>query len=78
MPNLKRTPKAGNGLVCDVTPANANWKYVGFQLHRLAPGETASGLSKSDETCLVYITGKGTAFAGSDLGELGEIGRAHV
>ena len=32
-----------------MTPESAGWTYVGFDLHRLAPGETASGESTPPE-----------------------------
>jgi 5-deoxy-glucuronate isomerase len=71
MPNLKVRPKSGHGQVVNITPENAGWTYVGFDLHRLAPGGLASGKSESRETCLVFVTGKGLVNAGKDLGELG-------
>ena len=40
---LLRKPKGWTGLVHDVSPADAGWTYVGFQLHRLKAGDTASG-----------------------------------
>jgi 5-deoxy-glucuronate isomerase len=71
IPNLKVIQKRGNGRVLHVTPASAGWTYVGFDLHRLAPGGTALSKSSDRETCLVFVTGKGLVNAGSDLGELG-------
>jgi 5-deoxy-glucuronate isomerase len=71
-PNLKVTQQPGPGRVVHVTPQSAGWTYVGFDLHRLAPGGTASGKSQDRETCLVFVTGKGKAHAGKDLGVLGE------
>jgi 5-deoxy-glucuronate isomerase len=63
----------GQGRVAHVTPQNAGWTYVGFDLHRLRPGETVSGQTASREVCLVFVTGKGKAKAGgNDLGLLGE------
>ena len=70
-PNLKVAQKKGNGRVVNLTPENAGWTYVGFDLHRLTPGGAASGMSETRETCLVFVTGKGRVNAGSDLGELG-------
>ena len=73
MPNLKVTPRSGNGQVVNITPESAGWTYVGFDLHRLAVGGIASGISETRETCLVFVTGKGRAVAaGEDLGKLGE------
>src|SRR5438045_2728898 len=37
----------GHGHVAHVTPQSAGWTYVGFDLHRLRPGEVASG--KTDD-----------------------------
>ena len=71
MPNLKVSPKSGSGRIVHVTPQSAGWTYVGFDLHKLSQGETASGISEDRETCLVFVTGKGNVNAGGDLGELG-------
>jgi 5-deoxy-glucuronate isomerase len=71
MPNLKAARKPGHGRIVHVTPENAGWTYVGFDLHRLAPGGKASGMLQDRETCLVFVTGKGHVVAGMDLGELG-------
>lgn len=61
------------GHVASVTPESAGWTYVGFDLHRLAAGETASGASGDKELCLVFVTGKGEVTAGGKaLGVLGE------
>ena len=73
MPNLKVTQKPGTGKVVNVTPQNAGWTYVGFDLHKLAVGETASGITQDREACLVFITGKGLATADrTNFGLLGE------
>jgi 5-deoxy-glucuronate isomerase len=77
MPNLLVKQQGSSGRVVQVTPQSAGWTYVGFELYRLKPGDTASGRSDSQETCLVYITGKGRALVSNDiLGELG--GRTSV
>ena len=39
MPNLLRKPEGHHGRVSHVTPENAGWTYVGFDLHRMKPGE---------------------------------------
>ncbi|MER8552410.1 5-deoxy-glucuronate isomerase [Mesorhizobium sp. M0976] len=63
----------GHGRIAHVTPQNAGWTYVGFDLHRLRPGDTASGQTADREVCLVFVTGKGKVKAdGKDLGLLGE------
>ena len=73
MPNLKVSTAAGSGRVVHVTPENAGWTYVGFDLHRLAPGQNASGITKDREACLVFVSGKGHVTADqTNFGELGE------
>ena len=56
-----------------VTPENAGWDYVGFDLYRLAAGESASASTETREHCVVFVAGRGKAEAGgSDFGALGE------
>ena len=56
-----------------VTPESAGWTYVGFDLHRLAPGETAMAETGDREVCLVFVAGTGRATAGDrDFGLLGQ------
>ncbi|MGI6851779.1 5-deoxy-glucuronate isomerase [Mesorhizobium sp. 1B3] len=72
MSRLLVKPKKGNGLVSHVTPESAGWTYVGFDLHRLKPGEAVSAETGGREACLVFVTGKGRASAaGQDFGLLG-------
>jgi 5-deoxy-glucuronate isomerase len=55
-----------------ITPASAGWRYVGFDLWELAPGEAVRGGGDTREMCLVFIAGKGKVVAGGrDFGELG-------
>lgn len=73
MADLLVKPKGATGRVTHVTPQSAGWTYVGFDLHRLAPGQSASGATGDREACLVLVTGKGKATAGGDdLGLLGQ------
>ncbi|MGC4026010.1 MAG: 5-deoxy-glucuronate isomerase [Mesorhizobium sp.] len=73
MSKLKVKSGKGTGRVTHITPQNAGWSYVGFDLYRLKPGETAKGDTGTTETCLVFVTGKGNATAnGKPLGVLGE------
>ena len=44
--------------VVRVTPETAGWDYVGFDLYKLAPGETASADTGDREVCLVFVSGK--------------------
>ena len=72
MPRLLRKPEGKHGRVQHVTPENAGWDYVGFDLHRLLDGETASGPAGDREVCLVFVSGKGKVTAGGEV--FGEIG----
>lgn len=72
MSSLLRKAVKGKGRIAHVTPENAGWTYVGFDLHRLASGETVSQQTGGREACLVFLTGKGTARAGGE--ELGVLG----
>jgi 5-deoxy-glucuronate isomerase len=73
MARLLVKPRNGQGRVIQVTPESAGWTYVGFELWKVSPGETAEGRSKDRETCLVFVAGKGRLEVGAkDFGELGE------
>lgn len=72
MPNLRIRPQAKSGLVHHITPENAGWTYVGFDLHKLEPGGMAAGGVADREVCLVLIAGKArVSIDGIDYGELG-------
>ena len=62
--HIKQTGTSGR--VINVTPENAGWKYVGFDLYKLKPGERAAEATGTEEVCLVFVTGKGKVTAGSD------------
>jgi len=73
MSKLLVKPSGRHGRVSHVTPQSAGWTYVGFDLHRLKPGETVAAETGGRETCLVFVTGKGSVLAGGEeLGLLGE------
>jgi len=56
-----------------VTPESAGWDYVGFDLYRLSPGESAAAETGDREMCLVFVSGKARVEAeGTDLGTVGE------
>ena len=59
MPKLLIKAKKKSGLVINVTPKSAKWKYVGFDLWKTAKGKIAKGSDDKRETCLVFISGKG-------------------
>ena len=73
MSRLLVKPNGREGLVTAITPQSAGWSYVGFELRKLKPGQTASGGTADREVCLVWVSGKGKAAAGNkDFGGLGE------
>ncbi|WP_313351094.1 5-deoxy-glucuronate isomerase [Paracoccus sp. (in: a-proteobacteria)] len=73
MSHLLLKPFGTTGKVHQVTPASAGWRYVGFSLYRLRPGETAAEATGDNEVILVMVEGKAhfTA-AGQDWGILGD------
>lgn len=73
MPQLLVKPAAESGRVIHVTPASAGWRYVGFDVHRLRAGESASGGEPGREACLTLLTGRAQVSVDDrDLGVLGE------
>jgi 5-deoxy-glucuronate isomerase len=62
--NLLRRPEGRDGRVLHVTPENAGWTYVGFDLHHLSAGNRISGGATDREFCLVPVTGTVTIQAG--------------
>jgi 5-deoxy-glucuronate isomerase len=62
----RRDPDA-DGVVMDVSPASAHWRYVGFRVHQLAAGQSASGGEAGREACLVILAGRAEASAGDQV-----------
>ena len=59
MANLKARPLAEQGHVHHITPENAGWTYVGFDLHKLPnAGDVARGGGDDREVCIVLISGR--------------------
>ncbi|MEO8668993.1 MAG: 5-deoxy-glucuronate isomerase, partial [Bauldia sp.] len=54
--HLRQSQPDRAGRVIRVTPKNAGWTYVGFDLHRLAPGEAAGGKIGEREVCLLFVS----------------------
>lgn len=46
------------GRILQVTPESAGWQYVGFEVVRLAEGQTLSRETADQEVCLVLLSGK--------------------
>ena len=73
MSDLLRKPFGTHGEVHRITPESAGWRYVGFALHHLRAGETASDVTGDREIILVMVEGKANITgAGQDWGELGD------
>ena len=73
MSTLLRRPFGSHGKVHEITPESAGWRYVGFGLYHLRPGETVSEATGDREVILVMVEGKAHLnAAGQDWGLLGE------
>jgi 5-deoxy-glucuronate isomerase len=66
----KKAPDA-NGSVVRVTPRSAGWEYVGFEVLRLADGESVERGTDGEEVCLVPISGTCSVSAASERWEIG-------
>jgi 5-deoxy-glucuronate isomerase len=72
MSHLLVKPNRGKGPVHKVTPQNAGWTYVGFEVHDLSPGETIADETRDMEICLVLVAGRARITAGGkDFGVQG-------
>jgi 5-deoxy-glucuronate isomerase len=70
---LLRKPTGASGKVHEITPASANWGYVGFSLYRLQPGESAAEATGAREAILVLVEGRARiSGAGKEFGEQGK------
>ena len=73
MKNLLRKPEAITGRIQNITPENAGWSYVGFDVYRLATGERAEDICGDNEVILVLVEGRAhISAADKDWGEMGE------
>ena len=72
MTGLLRRPTGETGRIHTIPPEAAGWAYVGFELWRLSPGETAEGLPEGREVILVLVEGCAQlTAAGQDFGDMG-------
>jgi 5-deoxy-glucuronate isomerase len=70
--SLLLKPQGWRGLIHSVSPESAGWGFVGFDLHRLEPGDIAEGAFAGREAILVIVEGKARIEgAGRDWGEMG-------
>jgi 5-deoxy-glucuronate isomerase len=62
-----------HGRIHRITPESAGWRYVGFELFRLRPGQRlALAVPEGREACLVIVSGRAEITAnGAELGRLG-------
>lgn len=73
MSNLLRKPSGDCTKRHDVTPENANWGYVGFELHELSEGQSVNGTTDEREIILVMVEGKADIkAAGQSWGVMGD------
>lgn len=69
---VKPDLSAGAPQVHRITPESAGWRYVGFEVLDLAPGQTLARLLPEREQCLVLLSGRATARVGeTDFGAIG-------
>ncbi len=73
-PLLRRAGRAP-APIQDITPANAGWTYVGFEVVSLASGKTLARTGIGRELCAVMVQGTAAALVdGQSFGDIG--GRA--
>lgn len=56
-----------DGQVHEITPASANWSYVGFAVYELGPGQSIKRETGDREVCIVIVTGSATVAADDQL-----------
>src|SRR5687767_3578098 len=73
MSKLLVKPQAERGQVIHITPQSAGWRHVGFDVHKLAAGESVAAKTGEREVCLVLVSGKARISAGGkDFSVVGE------
>ncbi len=63
---VRRRKADAAGLVLEVTPESAGWRYVGFKVFELAAGEVARGGDADREACLVILSGRADVVVAGD------------
>ncbi|WP_284947710.1 5-deoxy-glucuronate isomerase [Acidisoma cladoniae] len=67
------SPPDRDGFIQHITPASADWSYVGFSALELPPGKVVTRPTDGHEVCLVILTGRVRIAVGAvDFGVLGE------
>src|SRR5450631_246742 len=79
MTDLRVRPSApdAGGRVIDITPTSAGWRYVGFEVRRLAEGQSVRVSFPGREACVLVLAGAADIEAG-DMRFGGVGGRASV
>ncbi|MCU0830643.1 MAG: 5-deoxy-glucuronate isomerase [Rhizobiaceae bacterium] len=73
MSHLLIRPQGVRGKVHEVSPENAGWRHVGFEAHRMQPGDVATGATGDREAILVLVEGKARiSVEKTNFGELGQ------
>jgi 5-deoxy-glucuronate isomerase len=65
-------PPDAEGSIVRISPADAEWSYVGFSAHRLAPGAVIRRPAAAEERLVLVLEGRATVRVGSQA--FGEIG----
>ncbi len=55
---VRPTQPDEHGRIIEITPASAGWKYVGFEVYQLQPGQVLEQETGDQEVCLVLVGGK--------------------
>ena len=53
----RKIAKNKSGVQISLTPRQARWEFVGFAVRQIAAGETWTGRTGRDESCLVLLSG---------------------
>ena len=71
MPKLLVRPEAPdqNGRILQITPESAGWKYIGFEVYQLKPGQKLEQATEDQEVCLVLVSGRATVSTGDQVWE---------
>jgi 5-deoxy-glucuronate isomerase len=63
---------ASDGLLLEVSPESAGWRYVGFEVLRLAGGGRAERRTEGREVCAVLLSGRAdVTFGGREWPDIG-------
>lgn len=63
---VRPQPPADDGMVLDITPNSAGWKYVGFKVIELSDGFSFEGVEQDREICVVIVAGCADVSAGDE------------